>query len=67
MVYLVGVIGLIGGFAIGQMVLYFLLRNVSREDLLSDPYIKWKYGTLNWVIAVVSCYVMVSMYRYYFQ
>ena len=37
MVYLVGVIGLIGGFAIGQMVLYFLLRNVSREDLLSDP------------------------------
>ncbi len=66
MIYVIGFIGLIGGFAIGQMVLYFLLRGVSQEELLSDPYIRWKYGTLNWVIAITTCYVMVRMYEHYF-
>jgi hypothetical protein len=67
MIYVVGFIGLIGGFAIGQMVLYFLLRGVSSEDLLNDPYIKWKYGGLNWVIAIATCYVMIRMYEYHFS
>lgn len=65
MIYFAGFVGLVGGFAIGQMVLYFLLRDVPREDLLNDPHIKWKYGTLNWVIALLTCYVVVRMYEYY--
>jgi ABC-type antimicrobial peptide transport system permease subunit len=66
MVYLVGVIGFIGGFVFGQMVLYFLLRNVSQEDLLNDPYIRWKYGLLNWIIAGLGVYSCISMYDRYF-
>lgn len=66
MIYVIGVIGFIGGFALGQMILLFLLRNVSREELLNDPYLRWKYGTLNWLVAILSCYVMIRMYEYYF-
>jgi ABC-type antimicrobial peptide transport system permease subunit len=66
MIYVVGAIGLIGGFAVGQMVLYFLLNNVPSEKLLNDPYFKWKYGTLNWVIAALGSYAMIFMYNTYF-
>lgn len=66
MIYAAGIFGFIGGFALGQMVLYFLLRNVSKEDLLNDPHIKWKYGTLNWVFAILGSYSMVETYRMYF-
>lgn len=66
MVYLVGVFGFVGGFAIGQMVLYFLLRDVPSDKLLSDPYLKWKYGLLNWAIAVFASYCSVVTYQEYF-
>lgn len=67
MVYVVGVIGFIGGFVFGQMVLYFLLRHYSREDLLNDPYLKWTYGVLNWLIAGVGSYSFVFLYQQYFS
>ncbi|MCB1681161.1 MAG: hypothetical protein H6858_06770 [Rhodospirillales bacterium] len=67
MIYFIGVVGFVGGFFLGQMVLYFMLRNVPREKLLNDPTIKWKYGILNWVIAVFGCYSMVVTYQEYFQ
>ncbi len=66
MIYFVGFLGLIGGFIAGQMLLYFLLRNVSAEDLLNDPYIKWKYGLLNWGIAILGVYSAVETYQRYF-
>jgi len=66
MVYVAGIIGFIGGFVAGQMLLLFLLRNVSKEDLLNDPYIKMKYGILNWVIAIMGSYSTVWMYQRYF-
>ena len=66
MVYVAGVIGFIGGFVAGQMLLMFLLRNVSKEDLLNDPYIKVKYGLLNWIIAILGCYSTIWMYQRYF-
>ncbi len=66
MVYVAGFIGLVAGFCIGLMVLLFLLRNVSKEDLLNDPYIKWKYGILNWGFAFLGAYAGVYMYNYYF-
>ncbi|MBK9586261.1 MAG: hypothetical protein KA099_00700 [Alphaproteobacteria bacterium] len=67
MVIAAGIFGLIGGFFLGQMVLYFLLRNVPREKLLNDPTIKWKYGLLNWAIALFGSYSMVVTYQEYFQ
>lgn len=66
MVYVAGFVGLIGGFFLGLLVLSFLLRNVSQEDLLNDPYIKWKYGILNWIIAGIGSYSTVLMYQKYF-
>lgn len=66
MIYVVGVIGFIGGFALGQMVLYFLLRHKTQDDLLNDPYLKWKYGTLNWIVAVAGAYGTVETYKLYF-
>lgn len=66
MVYVAGVVGFIGGFMCGLMLLYFLLRNVRQESLMNDPYIKWKYGILNWGIAILGAYAAVSMYEKYF-
>lgn len=66
MVYVAGVIGFIGGFFAGQMLLMFLLRDVSKEDLLNDPYIKVKYGLLNWIIAILGCYCTIWTYQRYF-
>lgn len=67
MIYIMGTFGLILGFFIGQMVLYFLLRNVPKDDLLNDRYIKWKYGLLCWIIAILGSYVFSNMYAYYFN
>ncbi len=66
MVYVVGFVGLICGFIAGQMLLYFMLRHKSREELLNDPSLKWKYGILNWLIAVLGASSFMSMYERYF-
>ena len=55
MVYLFGIGGFIGGFILGQVLLAFLLRGKTREQLLSDKHLKWKYGTLNWLVAAMGC------------
>ena len=66
MVYVVGFIGLIFGFGMGQALLFFLLRDVPKEDLLEDETIKYKYGLLNWIVAVFGAYLAVSIYNRYF-
>ena len=66
MVYILGIIGFIGGFVVGQMVLYFMLRHRSREELLNDKYLKWKYGLLNWAFAAIGAYSFVTLYQQYF-
>lgn len=63
MIYIMGIFGFLGGFAAGQMVLYFLLRHKSREELLSDSSLKWKYGLLNWGLALLGAWFMVESYR----
>lgn len=66
MVYGVAFIGLILGFVFGQMVLFVLLRHKSQSDLLNDNDLKWKYGTLNWLIAIISAASFVYLYNLYF-
>lgn len=65
MVYGIGILGFIAGFIAGQMLLYFMLRHKSREELLNDPYIKWKYGLLNWGVAALGAYAFVTVYQEY--
>lgn len=65
MIYLAGLGGLIGGFMAGQLVLLFLLRHRSRRDLLEDRSLRWTYGLINWVIALMGLWVAVSLYERY--
>lgn len=66
MVYVAGIIGFIGGFFAGQMLLYFMLRHRSREDLLNDKSLKWKYGLINWGVAALGAYSFAEAYKLYF-
>lgn len=66
MVYIFGIAGLICGFLCGQMVLYFLLRHRTREELLKDKTLHLRYGLLNWLFAVAGAYSFVVMYNKYF-
>jgi len=66
MIYVIGIIGFIGGFIFGQMVLYFLLRHKTNEELLNDRMLKLKYGLIGWGCAVLGAYSFVQTYLYYF-
>ncbi len=65
MVYVVGIIGFVGGFVLGQVLLGYLLSGKTREELMNDSSLKWKYGTLNWVIAVLGAISFISVYKHY--
>jgi hypothetical protein len=66
MVYLIGILGFIGGFVFGQIVLHYLLRDKTRQELLNDKYLKWKFGLLNWGLAALGSYSFILVYRVYF-
>lgn len=66
MVYVVGVIGFICGFIVGQYWLLKLLKGRSREELLQSKRLRWTYGVLNWLVAGLGAYMFVFFYRYYF-
>lgn len=63
---MVGIVGFIGGFALGQMLLYFLLRHKTNEELLNDKSLKLKFGLLCWGCAILGCYGFIESYKYYF-
>ncbi len=65
MIYVYGILGFAIGFGFGQMLLFFLLRGVSKEDMLNDKYIQLKYGLLNWGVSLLSCYGAVRLYQLY--
>lgn len=65
MVYVIGFIGFVVGFCVGQMMLMFLLRHKTNEDLKNDPRLK-AYGLLNWLVAGIGSIVFVGLYGQYF-
>lgn len=66
MIYLAGTIGFIGGFVLGQAILFFILRHKSNEELLNDKHLKLKFGLLNWGLAILGCYSFIESYKLYF-
>lgn len=66
MIYLMGILGFVGGFILGQMVLYFLLRHKTKEELLNDKSLKWTYGLINWAFAGLGSYGLIVLYKQYF-
>ena len=63
MVYIIGVIGFISGFMLGQMLLLRLLKNVSNEELMENRSLRWKYGVLNWAIAILTSVSAVHLFK----
>jgi ABC-type antimicrobial peptide transport system permease subunit len=62
MLSFVGLLGFIAGFILGQMVLYVLLRGTSKNELLDSKRLHWKYGTLNWLIALLGMAAAMVVY-----
>ncbi len=67
MIYVVGFLGFLCGFALGQLLLLRLLKNRSQEDLVNDKSLRWTYGVFNWLVAVLACWASVVMYNQYFS
>ncbi|HEY8190745.1 MAG TPA: hypothetical protein VIF12_08665 [Micavibrio sp.] len=65
MAYLVGIMGFIGGFVSGQLLLMFMLRHKSNSELQQDKSLRI-YGLLNWLVAILGAAAMVTLYRHYF-
>lgn len=65
MVYAVGAIGFICGFLAGQMLLAFLLRHRTNQELIGDTSLKI-YGLINWVVAAGGATAFVMIYRQYY-
>ena len=66
MIYVVGTIGFICGFFLGQLLLLRLLRNVPKEELLENKGLHWKYGMLNWGVAIMTAASAVWLYNFHF-
>lgn len=66
MVYVAGILGFIGGFALAMKILGYLLKDRSREELLQDRGLRLTYGLLAWGVAGFSAFCAVTLYKYYF-
>lgn len=62
MLYVIGTTGFICGFFLGQLLLLRLLRGVDNERLLSDKGLRWRYGILNWAVALLTAAAAVWLY-----
>lgn len=54
-------IAMIGGFfiglAAGQGLIFFLLKDTPKEEILKNKKLKIHYGLLNWAIAFLGAYI----------
>lgn len=69
MVYLMGITGFCCGFFAGQMLLAWLLRDRTKQEvleLMKDSDERWKYGMLNWTVAGVFSFAFVEIYKRWF-
>lgn len=65
MVYLFGIMGFIGGFALGLGILHFFLRHKQRTELVEDKSLRI-YGLVVWIVAALCAWGAVIMYGRYF-
>lgn len=63
MVYVIGTIGFLAGFALGVLILNGLLKDRSKAELLEDNGLKWTYGLFVWIVAAVTSYAAVQSYH----
>ncbi len=65
MIYIVGTIGFVFGFVLGQMALMVMLRQRSNREILKDKSIHWSYGLFNWLLAGLGAWLAASLYALY--
>mgnify|MGYP000916129414 CR=1 FL=1 len=65
MIYLAVIIGFVGGFSIGLFLISQILRGRSRQELVSDKSLRWKYGLIVWVMAGLGAWSAVWAYGQY--
>lgn len=63
MIFLVGTLGFAAGFILGQILLAYLLRARSKDELLNDKRLQWKYGMLSWLITFATAAAAVWLYQ----
>lgn len=66
MVYLFAVIGFVFGFSVGLGSINVALRYKTKEQIQNDKSLRWKYGILVWVFAIIGGWLGVQLYNTYF-
>ncbi len=52
--FLRGFLGLLTGFIIGMALNSYMLKGVTREQMLRDKNLRLRYGLLNWLVAFLG-------------
>lgn len=65
MTYLIAGAGFIGGFSLGLYLISQFLKGRSRQELVSDKSLRWKYGLIVWVMAGLGAWSAVWAYGQY--
>lgn len=66
MTIFIGFLGLVSGFLAGQVLLMFMLRHKSNQDIKVEKRSLHIYGLLNWAVAFLGCAAFLYIYRKYF-
>ena len=66
MVYIFGFFGFVMGFAIGLGTINVLLRNKSLSEIQEKKSLKWTYGLIVWLMAVISGWIGFWVHNTYF-
>jgi hypothetical protein len=66
MLYVVGIIGFFGGFSVGLFLIGRSLKGRSRQELVSDKSLRWKYGLFVWAMAGLGAWAATWAYGRYF-
>ncbi len=51
------IIGFLIGFIVGQSLIFFLLKDTPKEEILNNKTLKLQYGLLNWAITILGAYL----------
>ena len=63
MVYLYGIIGFIGGFALGLGVINMFLRSYTGRELMENKNLRWTYGLAVWLFAGLGAWAGVKLFQ----
>lgn len=67
MVYIFGIVGFLGGFSMGLLLIHFFLKSRSKRDLVEDKSLRWTYGVLVWLCAGLGAWAAVVVWGQYFS